>query len=290
MPEGHTIHRLARDHTRDFAGQLLAVSSPQGRFAEGAAWLDGHTLRRVEACGKHLFYRWAGAPILHIHLGLFGSFRHWPTPAPEPRASVQLRLVGTTAAADLVGATICRLISTAERTEIVRRLGPDLLNRSADPERAWQRLKGRTIPIGVALLDQRILAGVGNVYRAEALFVNGIHPERSASMLTRAEFDGLWATLARMLRQGMKDRRIVTVHRSERVGRRRGGVGPEDAFYVYHQQTCRRCGGPIRSWPLGTRRAYACEHCQPLPRPDPENDAPRQLDTVLSATEPRASA
>ena len=263
MPEGHTIHRLARDHSRDFVGQSLAVSSPQGRFLAGAATLDGRRLRRVQAYGKHLFYLWQEAPILHVHLGLFGSFRLWPAPPPEPRPSVQLRLAGAAVAADLVGATTCELITPRRQREILDRLGPDVLARGADLERAWQRLGRSAAPIGMALLDQRILAGVGNVYRAEALFVNGIHPERPANTLTREEFGALWGTLVRMLRQGVRDRRIVTVHPSDRVGPRGATVRPQDAFYVYHQETCRRCGGLVRSWPLGTRQAYACEQCQP---------------------------
>jgi formamidopyrimidine-DNA glycosylase len=138
------------------------------------------------------------------------------------------------------------------------------------PSSAWHRLSRRAIPIGQALLDQQILSGVGNVYRAEALFVNGIHPQRAASSLSRAEFDALWQTLASMLRQGVADRRIITVHPSERNGSADASVetiAPEDAFYVYKRDHCRRCGTPIRAWPLGPRRAYACERCQPPPTP-----------------------
>ncbi|MEM6331080.1 MAG: DNA-formamidopyrimidine glycosylase family protein, partial [Planctomycetota bacterium] len=75
MPEGHTIHRLARDHNRDLAGQKLRVSSPQGRFEEGAAQLDGRKLIDVDAHGKHLGYRFTGGHVVHIHLGLYGKFR-----------------------------------------------------------------------------------------------------------------------------------------------------------------------------------------------------------------------
>jgi endonuclease-8 len=89
---------------------------------------------------------------------------------------------------------------------------------------------------------------------------------RPANTLTRAEFQNLWATLATMLRQGVEDRRIVTVHASERAALGVETVAPEDAFYVYKQQHCRRCGTPISMVTLGPRRAYACEHCQPPPR------------------------
>jgi endonuclease VIII len=260
VPEGHTIHRLALDHVRALAGQRVRVSSPQGRNADIAAVLDRHVVEQVTAYGKHLFYYWLDAPILHIHLGLIGSFREWAAPLPPPGPNVQLRMASRRAAVDLVGATTRELIDFARQRQILDRLGPDVLASDADPERAWERLSRRSIPIGAALLDQQILSGVGNVYRAEALFVNGIHPERPADSLSRAEFDRLWSTLAAMLQQGVEDRRIVTVHASERAA---GGVDPEDAFYVYKQHHCRRCGSPIRSWPLGPRRAYACEYCQP---------------------------
>lgn len=262
MPEGHTIHRLARDHARDLAGQTIQVSSPQGRHPVLSATLDGHRLRSVYALGKHLFYDWDDAPILHIHLGLFGRFVTVAAPPPEPKTSVQLRLVGDTVAVDLIGATTCELLDDAGRQRLMDRLGPDLLAPDADPERAWTRLSRRSTPIAAALLDQTILSGVGNVYRVEALFVNGIHPDRPANSLTRAEFTSLWSTLQNMLRQGVEDRRIITVHPSER-GSEGETVGPEDAFYVYKQQRCRRCGGSIRTWRMGTRFVYACDNCQP---------------------------
>jgi endonuclease-8 len=257
LPEGHTIHRLALDHMGDLAGQRIAVSSPQGRHPDLAAALDGHVLEQVEAHGKHLFYTWRAAPSLHIHLGLVGHFGHSPAPPPPPKASVQLRLESPRAAVDLVGATTCALLGAPEQQAILDRLGPDVLAPDANPERAWLRLTRLATPIALTLLDQRILAGVGNVYRAEALFVNGIHPERPANTLSRPEFDALWSTLVTMMREGVETRRIVTVHPSERA------TTTDDPFYIYKRQRCRRCDGPVRVWALGARRAYACERCQP---------------------------
>ncbi len=93
MPEGHTIHRLARDHDRDFASQKLQVSSPQGRFADGAKLLAGKKLKFVSAYGKHLCYEFTAGRLLHIHLGLYGKFRPHRVPPPEPRGAVRLRVV-----------------------------------------------------------------------------------------------------------------------------------------------------------------------------------------------------
>lgn len=276
MPEGHTIHRLAREHRRALVGHKLHIWSPQGRHTAVAARLDQRRLVQVDAYGKHLFYRWSETetetPILHIHLGLFGSLREFAAPLPPPGPSVQLRLEAPESAVDLVAATTCELIEATRQAGTVSRLGPDLLADEADRDVAWERLRRRSTPIGAALLDQHILSGVGNVYRVEALFVNGIHPERPASSLTRAEFDTLWDTLQAMLRRGVDERRIVTVHPSERGARAADGdepVSPEDAFYVYRRQHCRRCGGPIRAWPVGGRPAYACERCQPPLRDGP---------------------
>jgi endonuclease VIII len=266
MPEGHTIHRLALEHARLLVGDRLRVSSPQGRQTAVAEVLDNQVLEHVEARGKHLFYDWQCAPILHVHLGLIGSFREAPSPVPEPDPMIQLRVAGPRATFDLRAATTRELIDADRRQQILDRLGPDPLDPDADPQRAWERLSRRGVPIAAALLDQNIISGVGNVYRAEALFVTGIHPERAASSLTRDEFDRLWQTLVTMLHQGVEDRRIITVHPSERTqtaAQELETVAPEDAFYVYKQQHCRRCGSPVQTWPLGPRRAYACEHCQP---------------------------
>jgi endonuclease-8 len=260
VPEGHTIHRLARDHTRALAGRAVRISSPHGRHAALAERLDQHVLECVQAHGKHLFYRWRGAPTLHVHLGLFGSFRESPV---RSSPTVQLRLHAAEATFDLIGATICELIDDARYGLLVGRLGPDLLAETADSEAVWQQLQRRATPIASALVDQRILSGVGNVYRLEALFVCGIHPERPANSLKHSEFDRLWQTLRAMLRRGVEEQRIVTVHPAERVSSGQDEVPLEDAFYVYRQHRCRRCGGPIRGWRLGTRPVYACERCQP---------------------------
>ena len=270
MPEGHTIHRLAREHMQTLVGHVLHVWSPQGRHTDLAAALDQHLLEHVEAYGKHLFYYWRDAPMLHIHLGLFGSFRESASGALPPTPSAQLRIEGPSTTVELVGASTCELVDSMRRDQIRNRLGPDLLDVGADADRAWERLRRRSTPIATALIDQQLMSGVGNVYRLEALYVNGIHPERPANSLSRAEFDALWDTLRTMLRQGVEERRIVTVHPSERARAGSNGlesVGPEDAFYVYQQQRCRRCGGPVRAWRLGARAVYACERCQPQPAP-----------------------
>ena len=261
MPEGHTIHRLARDHTRDFVGHRTAVSSPQGRMTQSAALVDGRTLVQVDPYGKHLFYRWDNDVTVHVHLGLFGKYARFASPPPAPRDTVRMRIATVRWTVDLVGPTDCRAISDDEEAAIRARLGPDPIRPDADPEVAWARLSRRRIPVGQALLDQKVMAGVGNVYRAEALFVHGIHPDRPANTLTRAEFDALWATIVTMLRQGVKDARIITVDPAE-FGRRRSSIKSKEAVFVYKQHACRRCTTPIDRWNLAGRWAYACPTCQ----------------------------
>lgn len=262
MPEGHTIHRLARDHTRDLAGRPVAVSSPQGRFEAAAARLDGRVLEGVEAYGKHLFYDWGGGDLVHVHLGLFGRFFSLPAPPPAPRPTTRLRMAGTDATVDLVGATECALVGPLERERILARLGPDPLRDDADLERAWAALQRRRGPVGTALMDQSVLAGVGNVYRAEVLAVHGIHPERPASTLSREEFESIWTTLVSWLRQAVEDQVIITVDPDD-VGKPRSLIVKGEALHVYRQERCRTCGEEIRRWDLNGRWAYACEVCQP---------------------------
>lgn len=270
MPEGHTIHRLALDQWRDLGGETLSVSSPQGRMGDDPLRLDGTVLRRIDAHGKHLFYRF-GAPTpsrattLHVHLGLFGTFRGQSLPPAPPKATVRLRMSGLRWSVDLVGPTDCRIVDPDQERTILARLGPDPLRSDADPSAAWERLQRKRIPIGEALLDQKVMAGVGNVYRAEALFVRGIHPNRPANTLTRDEFDGIWTTLAAMLRQGVKDRRIITVDPAElrAFGVPRAKIRSKEAVYVYKKDRCLRCETPIDRWDMSGRWAYACATCQP---------------------------
>ncbi|MDQ6782568.1 MAG: Fpg/Nei family DNA glycosylase [Actinomycetota bacterium] len=261
MPEGHTIHRAARDHAKALAGQRVSVSSPQGRFAPGAGLVDGTELRAVDAWGKHLFYRFAGERTVHVHLGLFGKWwRHCPPP-PETHRQVRLRLAGHDAVFDLTGPTACDLLDPSAVDAIVARLGPDPIRTDADPDLAWAKLSRRRGPVGVAIMDQSLIAGVGNVFRAEALYVQRIHPQRPALTLERDEWDALWATLVTMLRRGVRSQRIVTVNGDD------PGVVDGRTRYVYKQEHCARCSTPIRRWDLAGRWAYACERCQP-PWPD----------------------
>ncbi len=262
MPEGHTIHRLARDLHRTLAGDPVHAWSPQGRFTQGASVLDGASLRRADAWGKYLFCDFGVGLILHVHLGLIGKFRRKPAPAPEPVGMVRLRLEGVDATWDLSGPTRCELITPEERADIVATLGADPLRRAPDVAAARAKFARSTRPVGAHLLDQRVIAGIGNVYRAELLFLCGIHPSRPASSLTDEEFDELWARTADLLRIGVRMGRIVTTDPTE-IGRPRSRMGPGDRLYVYHRDRCRRCGTELGVLELGGRPIWYCPSCQP---------------------------
>lgn len=262
MPEGHTIHRLAGQHQRWFGGQRLHVSSPQGRFT-GADHIDGQVLESTDAWGKHLFHHWSGGGIVHVHLGLFGRFRSRRPPIPEPRPTVRMRLLSPDRALDLTGPTACALISAADKQAITDRLGPDPLRDDADPDRAWQALQRRRIGIGQAIMDQRVVAGVGNVYRAEVLLAHGLHPAIPAREIDAATWRAMWITLQRWMRAGVRSGRIVTTDLPGNSPRRRTACA--ERVNVYGQRACGLCHGPVRDWQLAGRRAWVCERCQPAP-------------------------
>ncbi len=271
MPEGHTIHRIARQHTKLLVGCEVRVSSPQGRFTADAARVDGAVLERIEPYGKHLFYRWSTGEIGHVHLGLFGKFRVRRTPeSPDPVGAVRMRLQTAPDAErdefvtiDLSGPTACTVDPPSVRREILARLGPDPIRRGAKPDAAIERIARSTRGIGDLLMDQSVIAGVGNVYRAEALFVCGLHPRRPGTECDPVELHALWQTVQGMLRQGVKDGRIVTVSREDLGVAPNARIPRGEATYVYKRDRCIRCGDEIRRITIANRTCYYCPTDQP---------------------------
>ncbi|MFJ8231228.1 Fpg/Nei family DNA glycosylase [Streptomyces sp. NPDC094448] len=274
MPEGHTIHRLAADHRDRFAGRPVRVSSPQGKFSDAAALLDGGTLHETEAHGKHLFLGFGGRGWVHIHLGLFGRVDFGTSPMPPPLDTVRLRLAVPGAFMDLRGPTACALITEAEKTAIHDRLGPDPLRPPGDPlsgspDRAWERISRSRTTVAALLLDQKIVAGVGNVYRAEVLFRHGIDPYRAGRELRRAEWDAIWADLVELMHEGVRHNRIDTVrpeHTPEAMGRAPRVDDHGGEVYVYRRTNlpCHVCATPVRTAGLAARNLFWCPGCQRL--------------------------
>jgi len=267
VPEGHTLHRLARLHQRRFAGSPVAVSSPQGRFATSAAAVDGRVLRRASAWGKHLFHHYDDGPTVHVHLGLYGTFTEWARPPgaamPAPVGQVRMRMVGAEYGTDLRGPTMCDLLDDAQVAEVVSRLGPDPLRRGADPAWPWARITKSRKPIAALLMDQTVIAGVGNVYRNELLFRHGIDPYRHGRAISEAEFDAAWTDLVALMRVGLRRGKIIVV-RAEHDHGPPAYLPDRPRTYVYRRagEPCRVCGARIQAAELEGRNVFWCPRCQ----------------------------
>jgi endonuclease-8 len=267
MPEGNVIHHQARRLGRAFSRRPARVDSPQGRFADGAAQVSGHVVRRVEAHGKHLFIGFDNRLWVHVHLGLFGKWRIGRGEAPDPVGQVRMRLLSDSAYAELRGPTVCEVLDDDEKRAAVRRIGPDPIRTDADPERAWRRVSRSSAPIGGLLMDQGVFAGVGNIYRAEVLFRHGMSPYREGRAVTQAEFDAMWQDLVILMTAGTKRGRIDTV-RDEHLPEAMGRAPREDRHggevYVYRRdgRACYLCGTEVLVAQLQGRNLYWCPSCQ----------------------------
>ncbi len=279
MPEGHTVHRLAATFRAHFADRQIEASSPQGRFAEGAAALDGRKLQAAEAHGKQMFLQFSGRIWLRVHLGLYGMWRfhgagigkvgrrtrsaagaEFP---PPPQGAVRLRLFTISHVADLSGPTACTLLSPAEKSACAAQIGEDPLRDDADPARAYAKLHASRSPIGLLLMRQDIVAGIGNIYRAEILFRAGLNPHKPGTALTERAWQSLWTDLRRLMRDGVRTGLITTTDLADRgtptASRRR-----EYAKYVAYRagKPCRRCGHEVAAEAMGGRTLYWCPGCQ----------------------------
>ena len=262
MPEGHTIHRLARDLNKTLRPGPLAASSPQGRFAAGASQIDGAELTEATAYGKHLFLDFADAPMVHIHLGLIGKFRR-KKPETEVRGQIRLRLEGTERLWDLSGPMVCAVIDPEDFHTITGPLGPDPLRADGTAEEFARRLARRKMAIAGALLNQEVVAGIGNVYRSEFCFLVGIDPTTPANRLADGDVEALWDLAGDQLRRGVKLNRITT-RDTEEVGKTAGRITGDDRLYVYKRagKSCHRCSTPIERIEVGQRKAWWCPTCQ----------------------------
>lgn len=267
MPEGHTIHRLAARHAELFAGDKVTVSSPQGRFTEGAALISGTVLHGTEAYGKHLLHHYADERTLHVHLGLYGRFTDGDGEPPVPVGQVRLRLASDRHWLELRGPTACELLTPPEVAALRDRLGPDPLRADADPDRAYARIGRSPTPLAALLLDQSVVAGTGLIFVTEVLFRAGLRPTLPGRQLTPAGWTALWVDLVALMTLAVARGRIDTVrdaHLPEAMGRparvdRHGGE-----VYVYRRAgaPCHVCGGPVSRGELAGRNLYWCPTCQ----------------------------
>ncbi|MEP7332661.1 MAG: DNA-formamidopyrimidine glycosylase family protein [Terracoccus sp.] len=283
MPEGHTIHALADRLGRAFGGHVVAASSPQGRFTEGARRLDGKFVDDADAVGKHLFVG-IGDETLHVHLGLIGSFTVKPLCGLEPppaRGALRLRMLSEAHVADLRGPIVCELVDAERRDAIKASLGPDPIDPTSDSHRAWNRIHLRRKTIAELLMDQTVVAGVGNVYRCEVLHRHRVNPFTLGTQLRQATWLALWDDLSRLMPLGVAFSQILTmedqvvqaeamVHdgsvaaiTNESTGERLGGFF-ERRFAAYKRagEACPRCSKRLRAKEIAGRRLYWCANCQ----------------------------
>jgi endonuclease-8 len=268
MPEGNVIHHQARRLGRAFMKRVVRVDSPQGRFADGASRVDGRTVTKVEAHGKHLFIGFDNRLWIHVHLGLFGKWRFRNGDPVEPQGQLRMRIMSDEKYAELRGPTVCEVLTSAEKKEAIARIGPDPIRKDADPERAWNKVHRSRTAIGALLMNQQVFAGVGNIYRAEVLFRHGISPYRPGTRVDREEFDAMWGDLAQLMSAGTKRARIDTV-REEHLPEVMGRAPREDRHggevYVYRRagQPCFLCEAEVQMADMQGRKLYWCPGCQP---------------------------
>lgn len=286
MPEGHSVHRIARQFARHFVGLPVSVTSPQGRFSAGAAELDGHAIVQATAVGKQLFLEFDHGRWLRVHLGMYGAWdfageitvggdgeaslasigaprttrlrmaeRETLRPAddesfpPDPIGQVRVRLLTSEAVADLRGPTACEVLSADEIDAVIEKLGPDpMVGDHAEGEEAFTTVvRSKPTPIALLLMDQTVVSGIGNVFRAELLFRARQNPFTPGREVPDDTVRGLWQDWVRLLELGVETGRMLTMD-----------DGPE--HWVYHRtgEPCRVCGTPIAMKELSGRKLYWC--------------------------------
>jgi endonuclease-8 len=312
MPEGHSVHRIARQFARSFAGPPVAVTSPQGRFTHGAERLDGHAIVQARAVGKQLFLEFDHHLWLRVHLGMYGAWdfagdiavdpvspgerggraarvvganedspwsigaprrtrlrmaeserlqpelNEWP---PEPVGQVRVRLLTPTAVADLRGPTACEVQTIEEVDAAIARLGPDpLVDGAAGEERFVDNVRRRNVAIGQLLMDQEVVAGIGNVYRAELLFRARLDPYRPGRDLPVDVVRALWRDWTHLLTVGVETGQMLTIDGLAGEALAAAKASRDDRHWVYHRtgEPCRVCGTPIAMAEMAGRRLYWC--------------------------------
>jgi len=293
MPEGNEIHRWAERHEAAFVGKPVQVDGPQGRFVDSDV-IDGRKLLRVMAVGKHLGYDFGKDRILHIHLGLQGDFTEGSGSLPEVRGALRLRMWNAQrvklpavpgvskrhawyssddgtghlkpeqiAWVELRGPMDCSVYTQAKWDELLERLGPDPLNGDA-PDRAFEKIQKSRKPIGQLLMEQDVIAGIGNIYRAELLYRARQSPFTPGKDVPLAVLKKMWKDAGPLMRAGMVDRRIVTTLAKDRLNKT-GKVEVDDEHYVYRRngRDCRICGGKVsKQEGFAGRNLFWCPKCQ----------------------------
>ncbi len=292
MPEGNEIHRWAERHAAAFAGKVVRVDGPQGRFLDSDV-IDGRRLKRVLAVGKHLGYDFGGDRILHVHLGLRGDFTEGSGPLAPIKGALRLRMWNAAAIRkpavpgqskrhawyssddgsghpeperlawiELRGPTDCSIFSRAKWQALEARLGPDPLNGDTS-EKAIARIAKSKKAIGELLMDQKVIAGLGNIFRAELLYRARLSPFTPGREVPRETLEMIWTESGPLLRAAMADRRIVTTLETHRPsGKSKAIRGEEHYVYRRNGRECFVCDTTIQKREVAGRNLFWCPKCQ----------------------------
>lgn len=263
MAEGQVSHRNARRLTAALAGKVIArvQEGPQVAAQRIAERLTGDTFVAATARGKHHLFEFASGRVLHSHLGMHGAWRLAPADR-TPRGDLWLALWTDEHVVSQHHGPRLRLYEPGAPIPAVARVGPDVLDDAVDPAEVAAVAIARAAadrPVGDVLLDQRLLSGIGNIYRAETLFLCGIDPWRPAGGVTEDEARAIGSTAARLMAEGVGEPGPITTYRQ-------GLPGSRERTWVYGRggRPCRRCGAEVRSRGMGdaNRTIFWCPRCQ----------------------------
>jgi endonuclease-8 len=273
MPEGDTIFRAARTLHRALAGKqvtLFESALPALNRIHDDSPVTGRTIERVNAAGKHLLMHFSGDLVLRTHMRMNGSWHIYRRGEKWQRSRRDMRIVIATAEFEAVGFSIPVAEFTSGRTLVkhreLRKLGPDVLSEDFDAGAVLDRLRERgTTAIADALLNQRVLAGLGNVYKSEVLFMCRVNPFALVRNLDDAALTAIVETSRRVLQSNVSDGfALMTTYTGFR--RTTGRSDPKERLWVYGRARlpCRRCGTAIHVRKQGTdaRLTYWCPECQ----------------------------
>lgn len=275
MPEGDSIFRAARTLHRALAGHPVTRFEsvfPQLTRVHDDEPITGRIVERVESRGKHLLMHFSRDLILRTHLRMNGSWHIYRPGERWQRPRGDMRIVIGTDAYVAVAFNLqvaeFETSRTIERDDSLGRLGPDLLSGTFDITAALARLRARNAdPIGETLLDQRVMAGIGNIFKSETLFLTKVNPFVSVASLSDERLRALVETARKLLAANVtaSSGHGITTRRTLRASSPR--AGPSDRVWVYGRrgEPCHTCGTPIASRKVGldARSTYWCPRCQP---------------------------
>jgi len=260
MPEGHSVKRSANKFEELFQGENVAVSSPQGRFTDSKI-LSGQTFLHAQPKGKQLFLHFEES-ILQIHLGIYGKWSYQKGEPKEPVGQVRARFQVENRLADLRGPTICSLIDIDTHQKILERLGPDPLWDDPDGKLRKEfiaRAGAKKTPIGQLLMDQGVISGIGNVFRAEILFRANLSPFTPGNLVPNEVLGSIWDDSVDLLALGVRTSVMLTRENFQKVS-----VPKDERYWVYKREgmACRQCGNPVSIALMAARKLYWCGFCQ----------------------------